>query len=610
MNTRHVAFAWFLIAGVLCFAGGRSAAGEALPKTSRVWAKDFDGWSTEPFCGTPSCPLPPGFFRQGPRLESGCGGRIAVADDGTAYVGAGTFIYRVSAAGRVELLAGKPGVGGYRDGPADRALIGGTGNLFLGPQGALIFMSGGFLRKLTPSPKGPWLLSTVAGSAKARGRKDGPALQAGFKKVHGLTVFDDGRIFIMDGNYLRVLQDGEVKTLNPKGGFGFKDGPLETARFNVILTGSCLTGDAKDLLWIADKWNNIIRKVDVGEGTITTAAGGPPRSDPASRLPKGHDPFRDGPAMYARFHRGGGVSAVHYDPRGNGNIYIGVADERYTRVLQNDGWVRSLKAGFPSAFDKRGWIYLGGKSIRRMRTLKPGQKPFEWEPVPKEAPLFKRPAFDPKAIPPDVHRHRIPVPAASPKIDGKLDDACWKRVPVHVLKRTNGTEADADTATEVRILADKRNLYLGVRCLEPEMSRMKVSSRPHDDGTFYNDHYVEFFVIPSIDPRDPAYQVMLNNAGQTWDGRNKQARTWNPKLTARAWRGASEWTVEVALPIREIPGAAENASWRMNVSRFRPRQGRVRARETTWSLLYSSSSHAYARFNVVTVAALAGAGGE
>jgi hypothetical protein len=77
-------------------------------------------------------------------------------------------------------------------------------------------------------------------------------------------------------------------------------------------------------------------------------------------------------------------------------------------------------------------------------------------------------------------------------------------------------------------------------------------------------------------------------------------------VEVKTGREATAWTVELALPLADIPGAAENGCWRMNVGRFRPKRGGARDQESVWALLFTTNSHAYERFNVVAVEALAG----
>jgi hypothetical protein len=594
-------------------------AGET-PTPSRIWSDFFDGWDIEPFCGTSSSALPAAFFQQGPRLEAGGGGSPVITKDGTVIVGAGTFLYRVAPQGRVELLAGTPGVSGVRDGSAEQALFSGICLLALGPKEEIYVLEqgAGRLRILEPQAAGPWRVKTLAGATGLGKRNDGPAENATFEKPCGMTVFDDGRIFIMDNSWLRVLHDGTVTTLNPKGGFGhptWKDDepdkpptePLDSARFRILFTSNCLTSDGKNLLYVSDMWNNVLRKIDLEKNEVSIINGGPPRHKPGSGMPKGSaDRFRDGPGMEMRFHPGGGVTTALFE-RQTGNIYMGIADDK-PHIRTPEGWVRTLKdnVGLPLAFDAAGRVYAGsGDGLKRLRKLKPGEQPWHPEKPPTDdAQLFQRAPFDPNSIPKDVGRFIIPVPVKVPVIDGNLDDECWKATATQVLKRANGSDADTDTLTEVFFAADKNEFFFAMRCREPGMAQMNVGARNRDDGGFHLEDYVDFFLISSPDPRDSVHQVMINNAGQTWEGINKNAKAWNPELRLKAARSEGEWTVEGALPLNSLKTDSQNGVWRMNFGRFRPKRGGARERETTWSVLYSNDSHHYERFNLVALEAL------
>ncbi len=588
------------------------ATGEDRP--SRIWSAEFDGWVIEPFCGTPSSPLPPAFFQQGPAAESGGGGTLAVAPDGTVFIGSGTFIFRVSSAGRVELLAGKPGVSGTVDGPADRALFRGISLIAFDPKGDLYVLEqgSGRLRTIVPRGNGPWEVKTIVGSAGKGQRRDGPAEAATFINPCGMTIFDDGRIFFMDNDWLRVLDNGVLVTLNPKGGHGQDDPPwdepkpLESAKFRMLFTSNCITSDGKNLLYVADMWNNVLREINLEKKEIRIVNGGPMRGKPGSGTPKGSDPFRDGPGMEMRFHPGGGVTTAWMD-RATGNIYMAIADDR-PHIRTPDGWVRTLKdeVGLPVARDGEGRIYSSFRGgFVRLRKLKPGEKPPELEQAKaKEEPLFRRAPFDPNTIPADVGRFAIGKPAAPPAINGKDDDACWKSSQFFRLRRPDGSAPPETTGTDLRMLADERNFYLFARCREPIPAELKGPERNRDDDGFWNDDYLEIFLLPGLDPREPACQIMINPKGQTWDGRGRNAKEWNPKLEVKTAMEEAAWTVEIAVPLSEVPGGAGRGLWRVNVGRSRPKRGSDKAQETSWSVLYSTNNHLYERFNVVAIEAL------
>jgi hypothetical protein len=220
---------------------------------SRVWSDLFDGWGTEPFCGTSSSNLPPAFFQQGPRIESGESGKpgsLVIAEDGVKYMSTGSSIFRIDLNNRIELLAGTPGLSGYRDGEADKALFNSISILALGVKGELLVLDQGnrCLRGLAPQKSGKWLVNTIIGNPAKKNRIDGLATEASFENICGMTIFENGSIFFMDNNFLRLFKDGEITTINKDGGNGFRDGALLAAQFRIIITNNCLTSDGKNIL--------------------------------------------------------------------------------------------------------------------------------------------------------------------------------------------------------------------------------------------------------------------------------------------------------------------------------------------------------------------------
>ncbi len=140
-----------------------------------------------------------------------------------------------------------------------------------------------------------------------------------------------------------------------------------------------MAGDG-DNLYIADRWNNVIRKVDLKAGRVSTIAGGAARGQ-AGFVQGGHT--IDGPAMVAHFHSGGGPCSIVRCPS-TGAFYMNIADERYARVLHHDHvWTfgllkppRDVRLAGPMAevtgkgttvlgVDHQGRVYVGEDGIVR-----------------------------------------------------------------------------------------------------------------------------------------------------------------------------------------------------------------------------------------------------
>ena len=74
-----------------------------------------------------------------------------------------------------------------------------------------------------------------------------------------------------------------------------------------------------------------------------------------------------------------------------------------------------------------------------------------------------------------------------PRLDGSLADEVWKMaVPFTEFKMVEPSPDSTPTEkTELRILYDKDNLYLGVMCYDRDVSRISANSMVHDGGGDY-----------------------------------------------------------------------------------------------------------------------------
>ena len=288
------------------------------------YVADIDDWRTEVFAGAANVDG----FLQGPLREAGIGRNhwsMCFSPDGDAYLAADGLILTLTRDKIVRFLAGTPGQPGYQDGPAGQARLGRQISLFPEGKGGLYIgdRSNRCIRRLTKK-EGRWIVETVAGDSQAtvsakqlalvreEGKlpaakqrpTDGRGKQAVFAYIHSNVIADSaGNAYVMDSDFLRkIAPDGTVVTLNPKGGTGVpaRDGPepLETAKFRLIMGGGmCFGGDGA--IYVADRWNHCIRKVELKEKTVSVAVG-----------PGGG--YRDGPEKDCGFHDSPG--SIVYDP--------------------------------------------------------------------------------------------------------------------------------------------------------------------------------------------------------------------------------------------------------------------------------------------------------
>ncbi|MFT3878142.1 MAG: YCF48-related protein [Gemmatales bacterium] len=161
--------------------------------------------------------------------------------------------------------------------------------------------------------------------------------------------------------------------------------------------------------------------------------------------------------------------------------------------------------------------------------------------------------------------------AEMPKLDGKLDDAVWKKVPATTLKTTAG---ECPEQTTVQFAFDDTYLYVAVECQQPRGMPVlaPVKPRKRDDDLRSYDRISLLFDI------DRDYGTYFH---MEFDSRGCVMEeccgdmTWNPKWFVEACPGSEGWTAEVAIPLVELTGKLklENEVWAANVTRIIPGMG-------------------------------------
>ncbi len=201
---------------------------------------------------------------------------VAVDDSGNVYI-ADTYnmrVRKVNKAGIITTLAGN-GAGGYGGdgGPATKAELFGpqgvaaddSGNVYIADQGNHC------IRKV--NAKG--IITTVAGTPGVfgYGGDGGPAVNAEFYNPFGIAIYDSGYVADTYNNCIRKINASGIITTfagdNLGGGYS-GDGAMATAAQLNMPTG--MVQDKYGNVYIADMGNSRIRMVDKA-GVITTYAG-------------------------------------------------------------------------------------------------------------------------------------------------------------------------------------------------------------------------------------------------------------------------------------------------------------------------------------------------
>jgi sugar lactone lactonase YvrE len=270
-----------------------------------------------------------------------------------------------NAQGRVHTVAGPlatlskdKGISGYVDGTSSNARFNSPGGLVMDDQGVLFVADTGnnCIRKITIA-LGPdedlegqlqkGTVSTYAGTCgfkeANRGHANGAANTAQFDHPIGIAFYRDSNtndhiLFVCDsGNHrLRKIVNGQtVFTVSGQKGMkpqqGYRDGSPVVARFNYP---AGIAIDAEGIIYVADKFNHLIRRVEQ-DGTTTTLAGnttiskdGPGCPPPCLVGVKGH---RDGALRYAQFYYPHGLTIGL-------NRTLLVSDHNRLRRVTTHGW--------------------------------------------------------------------------------------------------------------------------------------------------------------------------------------------------------------------------------------------------------------------------------
>src|SRR5260221_9645968 len=183
------------------------------------------------------------------------------------------------------------------------------------------------------------------------------------------------------------------------------------------------------------------------------------------------------------------------------------------------------------------------------------------------------------------------------RLDGRLDEPAWARAPAASgFRRREPHEGEAAREpTEVKVLYDAQNLYLGVLARDSEPSRVVAHIRQRDkllaptgfdeSYEFAGDDAVAILLDPFHDRRN-AVVFATNPNGAEFDalitGESGAFNAdWRAVWTVRAQRVPEGWSAEIAIPFRSLryPSSASPDGWGINVWRIVRRNNE----ETLWT---------------------------
>lgn len=176
----------------------------------------------------------------------------------------------------------------------------------------------------------------------------------------------------------------------------------------------------------------------------------------------------------------------------------------------------------------------------------------------------------------------VGVAAAPMSLDGVLDEADWRTAPQigELVQRQPVPGQAPSERTDIRLLRDAGNLYIGVTAYDSEPGRV-VGNQMARDGGLGTDDRIEILLDTFRDQRN-AFYFATNPGGTLLDGLafgNSLNSDWDTIWDVRTRRTDEGWVAEFAIPFKSLNFPADGGTWGFNVSRTIQRK----LEENRWS---------------------------
>src|SRR5664280_7379 len=157
-------------------------------------------------------------------------------------------------------------------------------------------------------------------------------------------------------------------------------------------------------------------------------------------------------------------------------------------------------------------------------------------------------------------------------IDGIMDEPAWLTADkaTHFQRVLPTDTGFAIAQTEVRVIYDESNIYVGIICWDSTPGKRPVESLRRDFNFLKNDNFVVF--LDTYNDQTNGFAFGVSAAGAQWDGIQANGGTVNLNWDIK-WRSAvknykDRWVAEFAIPFRSIRYKGGDKEWGINFSRL------------------------------------------
>jgi hypothetical protein len=163
---------------------------------------------------------------------------------------------------------------------------------------------------------------------------------------------------------------------------------------------------------------------------------------------------------------------------------------------------------------------------------------------------------------------------AAIRIDGVLDEPCWATASplTSFTQRLPAEGAPASQATEVRVLFDAENLYIGADLLDSDPGKI-IALEMKEDGALKNDDLFGILLDTFHDRRNAFYFEVNPNGARAdallYDEGRVQSWDWDGVWEVQGRIGGRGWTVEMQIPFKTLhfdPG--RTSPWGLQAWRY------------------------------------------
>ncbi len=165
----------------------------------------------------------------------------------------------------------------------------------------------------------------------------------------------------------------------------------------------------------------------------------------------------------------------------------------------------------------------------------------------------------------------------APNIDGNLNDTVWEQAVPFTNFKTVDPEVGKrpDVKTEVRVLYDAKNLYIGVTCFNGEAEDIIITDLRHDQGEWSRGNDLVRILIDPFQDKRNAYVFFVTAGGARTDGLaagEHMSTNWDGIWEAKSKIAKHSWSTEICIPFKTISFKPGLRTWGFNVERYIPKK--------------------------------------